>query len=204
MPVDEILNEKKFLFLLNDELLDENKQFSEINKSNDTTLFATLIENLNADTNKKLLGQESNESIYELNGVCNLIVTFHKSFKLNCIKKLLLYDVMRSFNARVRLLVEDLDARKDIIGDVQLEDPNSNDVSSIEECYQTPNRIHVYLDESLGPSSLVISDYVFPDETDEDISERVKELFNKDLKDTENQIVYAEDLPRKIHINNKI
>ena len=33
---------------------------------------------------------------------------------------------MRSLYARVRLLVEDLDARKDIIGDVQLEDPYCN------------------------------------------------------------------------------
>jgi len=37
-----------------------------------------------------------------------------------------MYDLMRSLYARVRLLVEDLDARKDIIGDAQLEDPNCN------------------------------------------------------------------------------
>ena len=42
---------------------------------------------------------------------------------LEYIKQLLIYDLMRSLHARVRLLVEDLDARKDIIGDVQLEDP---------------------------------------------------------------------------------
>jgi hypothetical protein len=42
------------------------------------------------------------------------------------LKKLLIYDLMRSLYARVRLLVEDLDARKDIIGDVQLEDPYCN------------------------------------------------------------------------------
>lgn len=108
---------------------------------------------------------------------------------------------MRSFNSRVRLLVEDLDARKDIIGDAQLEDPNSNDVSSIEECYQTPNRIHIYLDENVGLNGQVISDYVFPDETDIDISERVKELLNVDLTDTRNQIVYAEDLPPEIKMS---
>jgi hypothetical protein len=41
---------------------------------------------------------------------------------------MLIYDLMRSLYARVRLLVEDLDARKDIIGDVQLEDPYCNNL----------------------------------------------------------------------------
>ena len=47
---------------------------------------------------------------------------------LEYIKQLLIYDLMRSLHARVRLLVEDLDARKDIIGDVQLEDPDCKSV----------------------------------------------------------------------------
>ncbi|CAF0818045.1 unnamed protein product [Brachionus calyciflorus] len=203
LPLEEFFNDNKYLFLLNDKLLDENKQFSELNEfsnSNDTKLFATLMENLSSEEvlSKRISNVENNESIYELNGVCNLIVTFHKSFKLKYIKKLLIYDLMRSFNARVRLLVEDLDARKDIIGDVQLEDPNSNDVSSIEECYQTPNRVHIYLDQTLGKNIQVITDYVFPDETEDDISERVKELFDIDLVDLKTQIVYAEDLPPEI------
>lgn len=63
--------------------------------------------------------------------------------------------------------------------------------SSTEESYQTPNRIHIFL-----ANNIIISDYVFPDETSMDISERVKELFNYDIE-SENQIVYAEDLPRK-------
>jgi hypothetical protein len=36
-----------------------------------------------------------------------------------------MYDIVRSLFARMRLLTEDLDARKDIIGEAQLEDPNS-------------------------------------------------------------------------------
>ena len=66
------------------------------------------------------------DSIYELNGVCNLAVLFHKSMTIEALKRLLMYDLMRSFYARIRLLVEDLDARKDIIGDDQLEDPDCN------------------------------------------------------------------------------
>lgn len=204
LPVEEFFNDNKFLFLLNDQLLDDNKQFVELNQFNNASkLFAVILENLNveAELSKKNINQENSESIYELNGVCSLIVAFHKSFKLKYVKKLLVYDLMRSFNSRVRLLVEDLDARKDIIGDAQLEDPNSNDVSSIEECYQTPNRIHIYLDENVGLNGQVISDYVFPDETDIDISERVKELLNVDLTDTRNQIVYAEDLPPEIKMS---
>lgn len=45
-------------------------------------------------------------------------------------------------------------------------------------------------------SRMLISDYVFPDETDADISERIKELFDYDIVDTKNDIVYVEDLPR--------
>lgn len=103
---------------------------------------------------------------------------------------------MRSFNARVRLLVEDLDASKDIIGDVQHEEPNSADPSSIEESYQTPNRIKICLDEQSGQ---IITDYMFPDETDSDISERIKDLFECDLTDTKRQIVCLEDLPRNFN-----
>ena len=64
------------------------------------------------------------DSIYELTGVCNLVSLFHRSHSVKYIKKLLVYDLMRSLYARIRLLVEDLDARKDIIGDAQLDDPN--------------------------------------------------------------------------------
>lgn len=74
-------------------------------------------------SNKKDL-RPNQDSIYELTGVCKLVALFHKSMNVNQIKKLLMYDLMRSLYARVRLLVEDLDARKDIIGDAQLEDPN--------------------------------------------------------------------------------
>ncbi len=74
----------------------------------------------------------------------------------------------------------------------------ANDVSAIEESYQTPNRIHIYLDRvDNDKSSLIISDYVFPDETDTDISERIKELFDFEIRDTNKQIHYVEDLPRK-------
>ncbi len=64
------------------------------------------------------------ESIYKLNGVCSLVVLFHKSTSIGSLKRLLVYDLMRSFYARVSLLVEDLDARKDIIGDEELDDPD--------------------------------------------------------------------------------
>lgn len=67
--------------------------------------------------------QSSLESIYKLNGVCHLTVLFHKASLIGYLKSLLIYDLMRSFHARVRLLVEDLDARKDIIGDEECEDP---------------------------------------------------------------------------------
>jgi hypothetical protein len=99
---------------------------------------ATLMENLNRE--RKIGNGIQNESgatssgvsattngldsIYDLNGVCNLVILFHKSLTLAQAKKLLVYDLMRSLYARIRLLVEDLDARKDIIGDAQLEDPN--------------------------------------------------------------------------------
>ena len=45
-----------------------------------------------------------------------------------------------------------------------------------------------------------ISDYVFPDETSEDISERIKELFDYDIADPVNQIVFVEDLPRMFRL----
>lgn len=47
-----------------------------------------------------------------------------------------------------------------------------------------------------GGAKLIISDYVFPDETDADIGERIKQLFDYDITDPENEIVYVEDLPR--------
>ena len=73
---------------------------------------------------KSLNSDKSLESIYELNGVCNLAILVHKSMTIDAIKNALVYDLMRSFYARVRLLVEDLDARKDIIGDEELENPD--------------------------------------------------------------------------------
>lgn len=48
-----------------------------------------------------------------------------------------------------------------------------------------------------GGRRSIISDYVFPDETDTDISERIKQLFDYDIDDAKNDIVYVEDLPRK-------
>ena len=42
----------------------------------------------------------------------------------------------------------------------------------------------------------MISDYVFPDETDLDISERIKELFSVELVDSSKQIIFVEDLTR--------
>ena len=74
---------------------------------------------------------KSLESIYKLNGVCSLVVLFHKSTSIGSLKRMLIYDLMRSFYARVRLLVEDLDARKDIIGDEQLDDPDCMKIQKI-------------------------------------------------------------------------
>ena len=156
------------------------------------------MENLSCSKEKYPISQDKSqqESIYELTGVCNLVALFHRNNSIKYIKKLLIYDLMRSLYARIRLLVEDLDARKDIIGDVQLDDPNSNDVSSIEESYQTPSRIHVHLS-----SAFVISDYVFPDETEVDIKDRIRELYNFDITDSNKQIFYVEDLPPEIKSN---
>ena len=56
------------------------------------------------------------DSIYELTGVCNLVVFLHKAMTIDHLKNLLIYDLIRSLHSRIRLLVEDLDARKDIIG----------------------------------------------------------------------------------------
>lgn len=156
-----------------------------------------------AQSNPSSEGAHKNlDSLYELTGVCNLVVLMHNSMNTEQLKKLLIYDLMRSLYARVRLLVEDLDARKDIIGDVQLEDPYSNDVSAIEESYQTPNRIHIYFDDPADHSnklcSFILTDYVFPDETDSDISERIRELFNYEIKEPSRQICFVEDLPPEI------
>lgn len=79
---------------------------------------------VNQKSSSSKITHQNLDSIYELTGICYLIVQFHKSFQVQQIKRLLVYDLMRSLYARVRLLVEDLDARKEIIGDVQLEDPN--------------------------------------------------------------------------------
>jgi len=73
---------------------------------------------------RTLTDQNNLDSIYELTGVCSLAVLFHKSMTFQTIKRLLIYDLMRSLYARVRLLVDDLDARNEIIGDGQSDDPN--------------------------------------------------------------------------------
>ncbi len=67
----------------------------------------------------------------------------------------------------------------------------ANDVSAVEESYSTPNRIHIHLN-----SNIVIADYVFPDENENDIKDRIKELYNVDIVDSSKQIIYVEDLPR--------
>lgn len=66
-------------------------------------------------------------------------------------------------------------------------------MSSIEEAYQTPNRIQIILD-----SNYLICDYVFPDESDSDICERIKELFNYEIKNPQTQIIFVEDFPRNL------
>jgi hypothetical protein len=77
----------------------------------------------------------------------------------------------------------------------------ANDVSTIEESYQTPNRIYIYLSiNSNETSNFLISDYVFPDETKSDISQRIKQLFNYEIKDLDKEIIYVEDFPRKFII----
>lgn len=46
-------------------------------------------------------------------------------------------------------------------------------------------------------SPVIISDYVFPDETDMDIGERIKQLFDYDITDPDREIIYVEELPRE-------
>ncbi len=65
-------------------------------------------------------------------------------------------------------------------------------MSAVEESYSTPNRIHIHLN-----SNFVISDYVFPDENENDIKDRTRELYGVDILDSGKQIIYVEDLPRK-------
>ena len=116
---------------------------------------------------------------------------------------------MRSLFARMRLLTEDLDARKDIIGESQLEDPNGERyiknkrcfksffaILAMEESYQTPNRI--FINVTGTKNKIFLSDYVFPDENVTDITERVRELFNYEISDATSQILYVESFPRKI------
>lgn len=129
---------------------------------------------------------------------------------------------MRSLFARLRLLTDDLDARKEIIGDVQLEDPNCifkiliikfyfiflklnlSLFKAVEESYQTPNRIYINIDEKNKKKLFLISDYVFPDETSADIVDRIKELFNYEIKDPNKQIIHVEKFPRMIFYNDFI
>ncbi len=77
----------------------------------------------------------------------------------------------------------------------------AEDASAIEESYQTPNRIHINLcrdstESKKKRSDFLICDYVFPDETFVDISDRIRELFDYEIKDNE-KIVFVENLPRK-------
>lgn len=122
----------------------ENRELEKF-KTSGNDYFATLLENLvralrvtcylmifnwifylkSCDSEKYQKPENSKlDAIYELTGVCNLIALFHTSHSIMHIKKLLIYDFLRSMYARIRLLVEDLDLRKDVIGDVQLDDPN--------------------------------------------------------------------------------
>jgi len=197
---EDMFNENKFVCLINDTLLDDDTPFSELKKRaalklepSDDGYRARLMENLIRATSIEQTS-ENLDSIYELSGVCNLVVLLHHSLSLDELKRLLIYDLMRSLHARVRLLVEDLDASKDIIGNAQVEDPDANDVSTIEESYQTPNRIHVLLNEG----DMLICDYVFPDETYEDIGERIQELFSLKIAEPAKDIVFVEDLSPEI------
>lgn len=223
LNVEEMFDEKKYVCLLNDVYInDDPSQFSEnkivdllklmkdrsmpvktgIEFGNDLVeISATLMENLTHQALSKKANEASfkitnKDSLYDLNGVCNLTLLANKELSIGKIKRMLVYDLMRSLYARVRLLIEDLDAPKEIIGDVPLDDdPNSTDGSSTEESYQTPNRIHIYLE-----NNFIISDYVFPDETFTDICTRIKQLFNYDMA-SEKQIYYAENLPTEIRAN---
>lgn len=208
LPCEDLLDSQKYICLINNNFIEEKIPFSQCQGSIQTdtsskTFGVELFENLSIEqkSSSKKPTQSSLESIYKLNGVCNLTVLFHKASLIGHLKRLLIYDLMRSFHARVRLLVEDLDARKDIIGDEECEDPASEEASAIEESYQTPNRIRINMyrnteNQSEKKQQFIISDYVFPDETNLDISERIKQLFDYDLD--ESQIFYVENLPPDI------
>jgi hypothetical protein len=202
-------NESKSQIPLNDITKQKTESPSDSSiKTKDTsfhhTYNATLMENLarnnnTANNNKKdqlkpITDNKCLDSIYDLTGKCNLIVIFHETMSIEYLKCLLIYDLMRSLYARIRLLIEDLDASRDIIGDAQLEDPDK-DVSTIEELYQTPNRIHVRLNDN--GNEFMFCDYVFPDETCQDISERVHQVLGIEINDTENDIRFIEDIPSK-------
>lgn len=203
---DELFDSQKFICLIDNNLIEGKNNLSyylsSLANSSAKEFDATLMENLSFSPKLKSLNSDKSlESIYELNGVCNLAILVHKSMTIDAIKNALVYDLMRSFYARVRLLVEDLDARKDIIGDEELENPDSNEASAIEESYQTPNRIHILMkrdqksNKNKNAQSFLICDYVFPDETALDISERAKQLFNHEIADIESQIIFVEKLP---------
>ena len=71
----------------------------------------------------------------------------------------------------------------------------------MEESYQTPNRI--FINVTGTKNKIFLSDYVFPDETVTDITERVKELFSYEISDATSQILYVESFPRKISFFHK-
>ncbi len=62
----------------------------------------------------------------------------------------------------------------------------------MEESYQTPNRLYVNLNDGL----LYISDYVFPDETVSDISDRINDLLNFQIDQPSQQIIQVEAFSR--------
>ena len=74
-----------------------------------------------------------------------------------------------------------------------LRNSNSNFWIAVEESYQTPKRIFINISEN-DNNKLLISDYIFPDETSNDIIERINELFNFKVKD--DQIINVENFPR--------
>lgn len=81
----------------------------------------------------------------------------------------------------------------------------AEEASAIEESYQTPNRIHILIQRDQisnkkNSQSFLICDYVFPDETTLDISERTKQLFNYEIADIESEIIFVEKLPRNLII----
>jgi hypothetical protein len=208
LSIAEMFDEAKFVCLIEDTFVDPNKSLGTLdlktdkntNKINEYT--ACLMENLSHSKEEEIDEQQQQQldsSIYELKGSCNLVAMVPTDTTINSVKHQLVYDLFRSLFARIRLLVEDMDAQRDIIGDPCTQDPaRLLDESQIEESYQTPNRIHIYLSLPLPLPPIIISDYVFPDETDTDIGERISQLFGVEIKDPASQIAFVESFPPEI------